>query len=133
MLPYQNQEGCIIRAPGKEFFPLQLSERSGDQGTFERHTARLPDVVMACVYEKDSLIVVERRFRRFRWADFLVEYLICHGQGSVLCIDRTEKALTKCERLISQKSEMAVVRNDTQMLVIIANWNFSVDKIAFTT
>jgi hypothetical protein len=112
---------------------LQLSEGSDDPGTFERHTVRLPDVVLACIYEKDSLIVVERRFRRFHWVNCLVEYLICHGRGSVRCINRMEKALMKCRKLISEKSEMAVARNDTKMLVIIANWNFTIVTIAFTT
>jgi len=84
---------------------------------------------MACVYEKDSLIAVERRFRGFR----LVEYLICHDQGSVRRIDRTKKVLTECKKPISEESKMAVVRTDAQMHVIICNWDFTIDMIKFTT
>jgi hypothetical protein len=111
---------------------MQLSERNDYRGIFESHTARLPNVMIACVYGKDSLIVVERRFRRFRRFDCLVEYLICHGQGSVRRIERTEKVLTECRKPISKKSKMAVVRTGAQMLVIICNWDFTIDMIAFT-
>jgi hypothetical protein len=130
LVPYQGAMGCIVCAPRKRFFPLQLPERPGYRGILEKHIVKLPNVVVACVYEKDSLIALERRFGRF----YLVEYLICRSQDNVRCIDKTGKVLMKCRRSVSKKSQITVVRTaDAQMLVIMCNRDFTIDMITFTT
>ena len=85
---------------------------------------------MACVYEKDSLIVVEKRSRGHRFE--LVEYQISQGRDNVRRVDVRGKVLMECEKSVSEKSKMCIVRTDTQMLIIICNWDFMIDIIAFT-
>jgi hypothetical protein len=90
--------------------------------------------MMACVYEGNSLIVVEKQFnfRRLRWVECLVEYLVIHSQDNVQGIDKKGEVLVKCDGSISEKSKMVAIRSNGQMLVIICNWDFTINMIAFT-
>ena len=96
---------------------MQLS--GGDKS--EKYMARLSSVMIACVYEYNSLIAVEKR--PWLMAPRLVEYQIGRTSDNVRRIDRKVKILADCDRAVSEKSEMAVVRTNTHTLVIICNWD----------
>ena len=109
-----------------EFFLLQLSGGPDPHDIPNKHTTRLSEVMTACVYRNDSLIVVRKHG--------LVEYPIRQGQDNTRRIDQSGEILEVKNSKISasKKSKVAVVSNDTWMVVIICTWDLKIYVIAFS-
>lgn len=107
-----------------EFFPLQLSGGPEPNDILNNDTTILSEVMTACVYRDDSLIVVRKHD--------LVAYPFRQGRDNTRCIDKNGETLEIKNFKISasKKSKMAVVSDGMRMLVIICK-DWTIYMIAF--
>ena len=104
---------------------MQLSGGPEPKDIPNKHTTTLSEVMTACVYRNDSLIVVRKHG--------LVEYPFRQGRDSTRRIDKHGETLEIKNFKISasKKSKMAVVSDGMRMLVIICK-DWTIDMIAFS-
>ena len=107
-----------------EFFPLQLYGGCQAHYISNNHAIRLPEVVTACVYRDESLIVMRKH-------DF-VKYPFRQGPHNTRRIGNDGEILEiqNFKFSASENSKMSVVNNGLGM--IVCNWNWSIYTIVFS-
>ena len=109
-----------------EFFPLQLYGGREVHYISNNHAIRLPEVVTACVYRDESLIVMRKHdFVKYPFRQDPDNTRRIGNNGEILEIHNFKFSA-------SEHSKMSVVNSGMGMIVIICNWNWSIYTIAFS-
>jgi len=114
----------VFNSKEMEFFPLQLYGGCKAHYISNKNAIRLPEVVTACVYRDEFLIVMRKHD--------IVKYPFLQDPNNTRRIGQNGEILEiqNFKFSASEHSKMAVVNNGLGM--IICNWNWSIYTIVFS-